>query len=195
MLQDAQVIEYRELPDIEANDVNNSILDSMNQEVHVGDRESYANEVHSEGMFILDRYVDAFTGAPNEKNVQPLIPVNEESTIIANNSSIIPHEYSMDTPKSEHMQRKFKMEHAIGIHVDAEFIIPDHAFMDNTLHSISRLEIVHIDLFIPNELLVGKKLHPLIALLLFLEKLKALQFFHLRSGVKLFLYLNSFFPL
>ena len=33
---DIQVIEYRELPDIEANDVNNSILDSMNQEVHVG---------------------------------------------------------------------------------------------------------------------------------------------------------------
>jgi len=47
METDVQVIEYRELPDIEVNDVNNSILDSMNQEVHVGNYESYANEVHS----------------------------------------------------------------------------------------------------------------------------------------------------
>ena len=45
---DVQVIEYRELPDIEANDVNNSILDSINQELQVGNCESYANEVHSE---------------------------------------------------------------------------------------------------------------------------------------------------
>ena len=138
-------------------------------------------------MFILDRHVDAFTGAPNEENLQPLIPMNEESTIIANNSSIIPHEYSMDTQKSECMQRKFKMDQAVGIHVDAKFIIPDHAFMDNTLHLMSRLESEHVDLFIPNELLVGKKLHSLIALLLFLKKLKALQFFHLQSSVKLFL--------
>ena len=161
--------------------------------MHFGDSESYANEVHSEGMFILDRYVDAFTRTPNEENVQPLILVNEESTIIANNSSIIPHEYSMDTQKSERMQRKFKMDQEVSIHVDVEFIIPDHAFMDNTLHSMSRLESEHIDLFIPNELLVGKKLHPLIALLLFLEKLKALQFFHLQRAVKLFLYLDPFF--
>jgi len=32
----------------------------------------------------------------------------------------------------------------------------------------------HVNSFIPNELLIGKKLHPLIALLLFLEKLKSL---------------------
>ena len=194
MLQDAQVIEYRELPDIEANDVNNSILDSMNQEVHVGDRESYANEVHSEGMFILDGNVDALTEAPNEDDVQPIIQVNEESTIIANNSFIIPHEYSKDIQKSDRLQSKFEIDQAIGIHVDVEFIIPNIAFMDNTLHLMSRLESEHVDLFIPNDLLVGKKLHPLIALLLFLEKLKALQFFHLRSAVKLFLYLDSFFP-
>ena len=119
--------------------------------------------------------------------------MNKESTIIANNSFIIPHEYSKDIQKSNRLQSKFEIDQAIGIHVDAEFIIPDNAFMDNTLHSMSRLESEHVDLLIPNELLVGKKLHPLIALLFFLEKLKALQFFHLRSAVKLFLYLDSFF--
>ena len=91
------------------------------------------------------------------------------------------------------MQRKFKMDQAVGMHVDAEFIIPDRGFMDNALHSMSRFESEHVDLFISNELLVGKKLHPLIALVLFLQKLKALQFVHLQSAVKLFLYLNSFF--
>ena len=85
------------------------------------------------------------------------------------------------------------MNQAVGIHVDTEFIIPYRAFMDNTLHSMSRLESEHVDLFIPNELLVDKKLHPLIALLLFLEKLKALQFLYLQSEVELFLYLDSFF--
>ena len=47
----------------------------MNQEVQVRDCESYANEVHSEGMLILDSNVDAstFTEAPNEEDVQPLI--------------------------------------------------------------------------------------------------------------------------
>jgi len=73
---DAKVIEYREHPDIEVNDINNSILDSLNQEVQVAECESYANEVYSEEMFILDRHVDAFTGAPNEENVRPLIPMN-----------------------------------------------------------------------------------------------------------------------
>jgi len=68
----------------------------MNQEMQVGDCKSYANEVYSEGMFILDNNVDAFTGAPNEEDVQPLIKVNKESKIIANNSFIIPHEYSMN---------------------------------------------------------------------------------------------------
>ena len=63
----------------------------MHLDMQVGDYESYANDVHSEGMFILDSNMDAFTEAPNEDNVQPLIQVNEESTIIANNSSIIPH--------------------------------------------------------------------------------------------------------
>ena len=43
----------------------------------------------------------------------------------------------------------------------------------------SRVESEHGDSFIPNELLIGKKLHPLIALLLVLEKLKALQLFYL----------------
>ena len=167
----------------------------MNQEVQTKDCESYANEVHTEGMFILDSNVDAFTEAPNEEDVQPLIQVNKESMIIANNSFVIPHEYPMDIQKSERMQRKFKMDQAVGIHVDTEFIIPDHAFMNNTLYSMSRLESEHVDLFILNELLVGKKLHPLIVLLLFLEKLKALQFFHLQSAAKLFLYLDSFFLL
>jgi len=73
MEADVQVIEYRQLPDIEANDAHNSLLDSMNQEVQVGDCEWYANEVHNEGKFILDSNVDAFTGAPNEEDVQPLI--------------------------------------------------------------------------------------------------------------------------
>ena len=131
------------------------------------DCESYTNEVYSERIFILDSNVDAFTEATNEENVQPLIQVNEESIIIANNSFIIPHEYSMDIQKSERVQRKFKNDQAIGIHVDVEFIIPDHAFIDNTLHLMLRFESEHVDLFIPNELLVDKKLHSLIALLLF----------------------------
>jgi len=59
---------------------------------------------------------------------------------------------------------------------------------------LSRLESEHVDLFICNELLVGKKLHPLTALL-FLEKLKGLQFFYLRNELKLFLCLDSFFLL
>lgn len=50
---------------------------------------------------------------------------------------------------------------------------------------MSKLESEHVDLFIPNELLAGRKLHPLIALLVFLEKLQALHFFHLQSKVKL----------
>ena len=36
----------------------------------------------------------------------------------------------------------------------------------------------HTDLFIPNKFLVGKKLHPLIELLPFWEKLRNLQFSH-----------------
>ena len=152
MQANVQVMEYRQLPDIEANDVNNSLLDSMKQELQTEDSESYANEVHSEGMLILDSNVDAFTEEPNEEDVQLLVQVNEESMIIANNSFVIPHEYAMNIQKSERMQRKFKMDHAVGIHVDAEFIIPDRAFMDNTLHSMSRLKSEHIDLFIPIEL-------------------------------------------
>jgi len=42
---------------------------------------------------------------------------------------------------------------------------------------MSRLEIKYVDFFIPKELLVGKKLHALVALLLFLEKMEALHFF------------------
>ena len=132
---DVQVIQYHQLLDVEANDVNNSILDSMNQEVQVGDCESYAYEVHREGMFIIDSNVDAFTGAPNEVDVQPLIQVNEESTIIANNSSIIPHEYSLDIQKFDHMQRKFEMGQAVHIHArHAEIFIPNYFFEKNTLH-------------------------------------------------------------
>jgi len=40
----------------------------MNQEVQVGNNLSYENEVHNEGMFILDSNVAA--GAPNEEDVQ-----------------------------------------------------------------------------------------------------------------------------
>jgi len=54
-------------------------------------------------------FKDAFTGAPNEEDVQPPIQVNEESKIIENNSSIIPHEYSWDIQKFDPMQRNFKM--------------------------------------------------------------------------------------
>ena len=90
------------------------------------------------------------------------------------------------------MQRKFKMGQVVSILVDAEFVIPDHVFMDNSLAPMLRLGSEHVDLFIPNELLVGKKLHPLIALLLFL-KLKALKFFHLQRVAQLFLGLDSFF--
>jgi len=46
--------------------------------------------------------------------------------------------------------------------------------LDLKCAELLRLESEHVKLFISNELLVGKKLHPLIALLLFLEKLKAL---------------------
>ena len=60
-----QIVEYRQLPDIKSNDVNNSSLDSTNHEVQVSDSLSYANEVHNEGMFILDSNVDTFIGAPN----------------------------------------------------------------------------------------------------------------------------------
>jgi len=65
----------------------------------------------------------------------------------------------MDIQKSDRKQRKFEMGQAVAIHVDVEFIIPNHAFMDNTLHLLSRPESEHADLFIPNEPLVGKKLH------------------------------------
>ena len=63
----------------------------------------------------------------------------------------------------------------------------------------SRFESEYVDSFIPNELLVGKKLHPkklhpLIALLLFLEKLKAL-WFPFQKEVKFSLCLDSFFLL
>jgi len=108
MQANVQVMEYRQLPDIEANDVNNSLIDSMNQELQTEDYESYANEVHSEGMLILDSNVDTFTEEPNEEDVQPLIQVNEESMIIANNSFLIPMNIQWTFKKSERMQRKFK---------------------------------------------------------------------------------------
>ena len=115
MQANVQLIEYRQLPNIEANDVNNSLIDSMNQEVLTGDCESYVNEVHIEGIFIPDSNLDAFTGAPNEKDVGPPIQVNEESKIIKNNSSIIPHEYSLGIQKFDHMQRKFEMGQAVNM--------------------------------------------------------------------------------
>jgi len=66
------VIEYRQLSDIKSNDVNISLLDSMSQEVQLADYQyqSYANEVHNEGLVILDSNMDAFTREPNEENVQ-----------------------------------------------------------------------------------------------------------------------------
>jgi len=109
-----QVIKYRQLPEIKSNDVNNNILDSMNHEVQVNDSPTYANEVHDEGIFILDSNVDAFIGAPNEEDVQPLVEVNEESKLVENNSSIIPHDYSLYIQKFDHMQRKFEMGQAIA---------------------------------------------------------------------------------
>jgi len=115
-----------------SNDFNNNLLDSMNQEVQVGHCQSYANKVHNEGMLILDRNVDASTGAPIEEDVQPPIQLNEDSKIVESKSSSIPYEYSVDIQKFDHMQRKFEMGQAISIH--DEFLIPDHVFMDNTLH-------------------------------------------------------------
>ena len=59
-----------------------------------------------------------------------------------------------------------------------------------------KLESGHVDSFVPDELLVVKKLHPLVALLLCLEKLKVLHFFHLRSEAKpscLFAWIPSFY--
>ena len=56
------MIEYRQLSDIKSNDVNNSCLESMNQEVEIRDCLSHASEVHNEQVFILDSNVDAFTG-------------------------------------------------------------------------------------------------------------------------------------
>ena len=64
---------------------------------------------------------------------------------------------------------------------------------DFGLSNSKHLELLRHDLFIPNELLVGKQLYTLIALLLFFEKLKALQFFHLQKEVKLSHCLDSFF--
>ena len=58
--------------------MNDDILDSMNHEVQVDSRSSYANEVHNEGMSIPDSNVDAFIGASNEEDVQTSIEVNEE---------------------------------------------------------------------------------------------------------------------
>ena len=85
-------------------DINNNILNSTNHEVQVGNRPSYANEVHNEGTFILDSNVDAFIGAPNEEDVRPPVEVNEESKIVENYSSIIPHDYSLDIRKFDRMQ-------------------------------------------------------------------------------------------
>jgi len=67
-------------------------------------------------MFILDSNVDAFdafTGTPNEEDVQPRVQVNEESKIVENNSSTMSYEYSLDAQKFDHMQRKFEMDQAI----------------------------------------------------------------------------------
>ena len=50
---------------------------------------------------------------------------------------------------------------------------------------LSRLESGHFDLLIPKELLVGKKLHPLIQFLLFWEKMYKLQSYHMCDEVKM----------
>jgi len=63
---------------------------------------------------------------------------------------------------------------------DFRFRYPELKFIE-----LSRPRSEHVDFFIPSELLVGKKLHPLIALLLSLEKLKALQFSNLQREVTL----------
>jgi len=64
-----QFMEYHQLSDVKSNDVENILLDSKSHEVQVGDSLSYANQVHNEGMLILNSNVDAFTGAPNEEDV------------------------------------------------------------------------------------------------------------------------------
>ena len=48
-----------------------------------------------------------------------------------------------------------------------------------------RLESEHFDLFIPNELLVGERVYPLIEFLLCWEKLYKLQFSHMCDEVKM----------
>jgi len=61
---------------------------------------------------------------------------------------------------------------------DFRFWYPELKFVE-----LLRLRSEHVDFFIPSELLVGKKPHLLISLLLFLEKLKALQFSNLQREV------------
>ena len=51
------------------------------------------------------------------------------------------------------------LEMGQAVNIYAKFLIPDHVFMDSTLHPLSRLESEHVNSFISNELLVGKKLH------------------------------------
>jgi len=89
------------------------------------------------------------------------------------------------------MQRKIEMDHIVtyeGCQRAASKCKPLHnprnfQFWPLELKSVepSILESEPIDFFVPNALLVGKQLDPLIALLLFLAKLKALQFFHLQT--------------
>jgi len=180
-----QIMEYHQLPNIKSNDVNRSLLDSMNQEVQVRDSPSYENEVYNEGMFILDINVDAW--APNEEDVQLPIQVTEESKLVENSSSPIPYDYSLDIQKFDHMLRKIEMGHAIatdeGWQRAASECKPlpnpqDFQFWCPALKHMkpSRLESEHVEFCIPNALLVGKQLHPLVALFLFLEKLKAYNF-------------------
>jgi len=129
---------------------------------------------------------------------------NEESKTVENNSSIILHEYSLEIliHKRDYMQRKFEIDQAIATHEGLKKAtfeckpLPssgDFRSLELNYVELSRLESEHIDLFDLNELLVGKKLHPVIALLLFLEKLKAVPFFHMQNEVKLFLCSDSFF--
>ena len=58
------------------------------------------------------------------------IQVNDESKIIENNTSNVPHEYSVHIQEFDHMGGEFEKDQAVNIH--AEFLVPNHLFMKNT---------------------------------------------------------------
>ena len=71
MKGDVQVQEHSQLSQIS--------IGSMSQEVKVGGCESCGNEVHNEGMFIIDSNAENFTQGTDKGYIQSPVQVNEES--------------------------------------------------------------------------------------------------------------------